>query len=128
VAAREVAVRLHAIDCGAEPLPAATAEAWQAMGPQLAQVADAVAAAASIASRRLAFEPLSDGLWTVLERFGVGEVAAVRRFHCPMALDGAGAYWLQQGPVTANPYYGASMLRCGSQAAVLGDPGGGEGR
>ncbi|MBE0566799.1 MAG: DUF3347 domain-containing protein [Krumholzibacteria bacterium] len=87
-----------------------------------------VAAAEGIVARRLAFEPLSDGLWTVLERFDAGEAAPVRRFHCPMALDGAGAYWLQAGPVTANPYYGASMLRCGEQTATLGDVASGEGR
>jgi len=36
-----------------------------------------------------------------------------------MALDGEGAEWLQQGEETANPYYGSTMLRCGSQTEVL---------
>ena len=31
-----------------------------------------------------------------------------------MALDGAGADWIQEGEQVANPYYGADMLRCGS--------------
>jgi len=44
-----------------------------------------------------------------------------------MALDGAGANWLQDGKTTVNPYYGCSMLRCGSQVAGLGDLPDGEG-
>jgi len=37
-----------------------------------------------------------------------------------MAFDNDGAYWIQQGTTTANPYYGAMMLRCGSQKEILG--------
>ncbi|KMQ49866.1 putative Co/Zn/Cd efflux system membrane fusion protein [Chitinispirillum alkaliphilum] len=32
---------------------------------------------------------------------------------CPMALDDQGAYWLQNQEEIKNPYFGASMLRCG---------------
>ncbi len=118
-AAADVVARLAAIACAVGPPPPGDA-VWSGLAPRLAEVARAVAAADGIAARRLAFEPLSDGLWIVLDRFGIGEVRPVRRFHCPMALDGAGANWLQDGTVTANPYYGAAMLRCGSQTAALG--------
>ena len=124
-AAEPVRHRLAAVT-GDDALPA-TAEVWAGYHARLNAVAAAVAAADGIVARRIAFEPLSDGLWTVLDRFGVGEVRPVRRFHCPMALDGAGANWLQDGTTTANPYYGASMLRCGSQVAALGDLPDGEG-
>lgn len=122
-AAADVSARLAAIACAEGPPPPGDA-VWAGLQPRLAEVARAVAAADGIAARRLAFEPLSDGLWTVLERFGIGGARPVRRFHCPMALDGAGANWLQDGTVTANPYYGAAMLRCGSQTDALGDVGG----
>jgi hypothetical protein len=36
-----------------------------------------------------------------------------------MAFDDAGADWLQSGEITENPYFGASMFRCGSEEAVL---------
>ena len=123
-AAGDVAARLAAIDCVQDPPPPPGDAAWNGLAPRLAEVAQAVVVADGIAARRLAFEPLSDGLWTVLERFGIGAARPVRRFHCPMAFDGAGADWLQDGTVTANPYYGAAMLRCGSQTDALGDVGG----
>ena len=107
---------LAAVDCADAPT------AWTGLRGELRTVAEVVAAAESIEARRIAFEPLSDGLWTVLGRFGVGAVRPVRRFHCPMALDGAGANWLQDGTTTATPYYGASMLRCGGQVDALGEP------
>ena len=39
--------------------------------------------------------------------------------HCPMALEGKGARWLQTGKQLRNPYYGAEMLTCGSTEATL---------
>ena len=65
------------------------------------------------------FESLSDLLWESLAAFGTGTAEPVRRFHCPMAFDDRGAFWIQKGETTANPYYGAMMLRCGSQKDVL---------
>ena len=38
-----------------------------------------------------------------------------------MAFDNAGAYWIQPDSTTANPYYGAMMLRCGSEREILGE-------
>jgi Cu(I)/Ag(I) efflux system membrane fusion protein len=69
--------------------------------------------------RREAYEPLSDLLWENLAAFGTGTDEPVRRFHCPMAFDDKGAHWIQPGETTANPYYGAMMLRCGAQNEVL---------
>lgn len=34
--------------------------------------------------------------------------------HCPMANDGNGGYWLASEAEIKNPYYGESMLKCGS--------------
>ena len=39
-----------------------------------------------------------------------------------MAMDGAGADWIQFDATTANPYYGAMMLRCGWQTEALATP------
>jgi Cu(I)/Ag(I) efflux system membrane fusion protein len=33
---------------------------------------------------------------------------------CPMADNNSGAWWIQKKGQIANPYFGASMLRCGS--------------
>lgn len=42
------------------------------------------------------------------------EVDAYLMF-CPMAFDNQGAYWLQPDSRLLNPYFGASMLRCGDR-------------
>ena len=76
----------------------------------------------NIAARRDAFRPLSSALWDVLRRFGYQGPQTVRLFHCPMAGQGAGADWLQMDKTTANPFYGASMLRCGSQTDSIPAP------
>jgi len=59
---------------------------------------------------RGAFGPVSEVMLDLAR--GPGRVAAERlglsAYHCPMSH----ANWLQQGEV-ANPYFGASMLRCG---------------
>jgi Cu(I)/Ag(I) efflux system membrane fusion protein len=38
---------------------------------------------------------------------------------CPMARRGDGAYWLQENDTLLNPYFGASMLRCGDVVRAL---------
>lgn len=94
--------------------------AWYEALGGLREAAAKVVGADAIDPRRLAFQPLSDRLWAALESFGPPSDQVVRRFHCPMAMDGAGADWIQDHATTANPYYGAMMLRCGSQTAQLG--------
>ena len=44
----------------------------------------------------------------------------LKRAFCPMAFDFEGAYWLQRDRTIANPYFGASMLRCGEIQAEHG--------
>jgi len=40
--------------------------------------------------------------------------------YCPMAFDNAGASWVQKGDRINNPYFGASMLRCGEITEKIG--------
>lgn len=54
-----------------------------------------------------------------LARMGVHE-GEIFRAHCPMARDNAGADWLQPNNELLNPYFGASMLRCGSIEEAIG--------
>lgn len=54
------------------------------------------------------------------QRFGyLGVERELAVFHCPMALK-SGADWIDfQGDGTRNPYYGASMLVCGSEVRTI---------
>jgi Cu(I)/Ag(I) efflux system membrane fusion protein len=93
--------------------------AWMENSGTLTPAAAAFAQAPDLKGLRAAFIGLSEALWRTLEVFGPGGSEPVRRFNCPMANGNAGADWLQMGKETANPYFGASMLRCGSQVDSL---------
>ncbi len=122
--AREAADEMHhalmTLSCDTDQLDDDAAEFWRQVTGKLTTAANLSAGAKDIAARRMAFEPLSDTLWLTVSTFEGGSENVMRRFHCPMAMDGAGAFWLQPGETTANPYYGAAMLRCGSQVELAG--------
>ncbi|MCJ7525755.1 MAG: efflux RND transporter periplasmic adaptor subunit [Candidatus Aminicenantes bacterium] len=67
--------------------------------------------AKDIEGARTSFDKLTEPVTTAITEFGGGKTA-VYRFHCPMAFDNKGAYWLQDHRQTRNPYFGASMLTC----------------
>ncbi|MBN4082621.1 efflux RND transporter periplasmic adaptor subunit [Phycisphaeraceae bacterium AH-315-B13] len=70
--------------------------------------------ATNIVQARANFEQMSEGIIQLQRHFGhVGDEPLSIAF-CPMALDNKGADWLQRGEQVNNPYFGASMLRCGS--------------
>ena len=75
-----------------------------------------------IAVRRAAFKPLSETLWETLTSFGYKPEKTVRLFNCTIAFNNSGGRWMQESTVTSNPYYGASMLRCGSEQAAIKPP------
>jgi Cu(I)/Ag(I) efflux system membrane fusion protein len=86
---------------------------WDTRSAELGTaLAGAASAEADIAQIRVAFQPISNTVLAIDERFGhVGGVWF--RAHCPMAFDFAGADWLQPTSGITNPYFGAEMLRCG---------------
>ena len=74
---------------------------------------------ADIEETRAAFAPLSETLAAAVRSFGLPR-ATVYELKCPMAL-GTGAHWLQDTQEVRNPYYGDSMLDCGSLVATLAE-------
>ena len=100
-----------------ESLPPAEAsweglEAWRESVSRLGKTVKSLSPEADIAAIRRAFYPLSESLHDLVLHFGNSTQKTLKWTFCPMALD-AGAYWIQSGTSVANPYYGASMLRCG---------------
>ena len=109
---------LDSIDMGL--LDGAAHTAWMDIHADLSPAAKEVADSPDIESRRVGLEPLTRDLMRAMRTFGydrAGEDLGV--FHCPMALDGKGADWIQAGAKTSNPYFGSAMLRCGSRTSVL---------
>jgi Protein of unknown function (DUF2911)/Protein of unknown function (DUF3347) len=74
--------------------------------------------AAKIDHQREHFITLSTNLTVVVKALKINEEAAYLQF-CPMANDGKGAYWLSKENKVKNPYYGKSMLTCGSVKETL---------
>ncbi|MCA9582199.1 MAG: DUF3347 domain-containing protein [Myxococcales bacterium] len=106
---------------------AGAAKAFGALGGMLASVSEGVLAdlkvrsavldasnSANIEEQRWVFEGLSRALDALLEEGGNPTGRALHRAHCPMAFKNRGAIWIQSEETIANPYYGASMLKCGS--------------
>jgi Cu(I)/Ag(I) efflux system membrane fusion protein len=66
-----------------------------------------------ISALRKSFIPVSENIIKLEKTFGHSGTSPHRIGFCPMAADGKGARWLQVDKTVNNPYYGASMLRCG---------------
>jgi Cu(I)/Ag(I) efflux system membrane fusion protein len=98
---------------------------WMELSKRLAGSSDGIAKAQDLDTARDDFFHLSEA---TIELHGDFGHAGDRNFylsHCPMARDGDGAYWLQENDELRNPYYGASMLTCGSvENTFEANPGG----
>jgi hypothetical protein len=100
-------------------LAEAKREQWKQIYESANQAAQQFLKAPVIEAARTAFAPLSEQMEKAVRTFGSGGLAPVYRLHCPMAFGSRGAYWLQPREQVNNPYYGASMLRCGSVTDTL---------
>jgi hypothetical protein len=72
-----------------------------------------VLAASSLDDQRKAFSGLSNEMATLLKggKLSMGEVYLE---YCPMANNNEGAFWISNEKAIKNPYFGDSMLKCGS--------------
>ncbi len=64
-------------------------------------------------AQRTAFALLSTVLYQSIRQFGVTGLDAYYQY-CPMANDNQGAYWLSASKKIRNPYFGDTMMSCGS--------------
>lgn len=94
-------------------------EIWMKQLKEAQTAAIALTDAKDIDGMRAAFEKLSDTLYIALKQFGTSGSLTIHRFHCPMAFNNRGAFWLQQSGETENPYFGSTMFRCGTQTETL---------
>jgi Cu(I)/Ag(I) efflux system membrane fusion protein len=66
-----------------------------------------------IASQRAFLASLAKPIGNYLTSFGHEYDSPLFEIFCPMAFGGKGALWYQKAREINNPYFGASMLRCG---------------
>jgi len=94
--------------------------AWANLGAELRAAIAELHGAADIEARRAVLPRLTAATAALLDGYGYRHgTEPARIFHCPMALDGAGADWLQVADQVANPYFGEAMLRCGTGQRTL---------
>ncbi|MHC4541850.1 MAG: efflux RND transporter periplasmic adaptor subunit [Planctomycetota bacterium] len=96
-------------------------ELWMTSSAGINKALSAISDAGQIDAARQAFEQLSNELIAVVKHFGIPENRSLHRIHCPMAFNNKGADWLQGNADTLNPYFGASMLKCGQVTEVIGN-------
>jgi hypothetical protein len=98
---------------GVAPLAEAIQQAAAPLGSDaepIVEGAKKLGAATDIAAARTAFGEVSSALAAYAEKTNSGLGPDVRLAFCPMLKKP----WLQKGTDIRNPYYGASMLTCGS--------------
>ena len=84
---------------------------WMKQEKILKEASQKLTRANDIEAARVQLEVLTEPMTAVIKTFGKWE-KSVYRFHCPMAFNNKGAYWLQTNKETRNPYFGESMLLC----------------
>ncbi|NIM17922.1 MAG: DUF3347 domain-containing protein [Candidatus Aminicenantes bacterium] len=72
------------------------------------KLVETAARAGDIKSMRKAFKKISAKV------AGMGQPEGYGVAFCPMADNNTGAYWVQKKGKITNPYFGSTMLRCGS--------------
>jgi hypothetical protein len=81
------------------------------------QAATALANSTEIEEQRRHLEPLSEATFALTKAFGATDQKLYYQ-HCPMALNDKGAYWLSTNQEIRNPYFGESMLKCGTNEEI----------
>lgn len=88
----------------------------------LSTPAKAILKASDIKAARTAFLSLSREITSLVQHIGTTKETPLFIAHCPMAFNNKGGSWIQSDKTVANPYYGATMLRCGSiQKQIAGE-------
>lgn len=116
-AAASLSKALAAVDH--DLLPHAAHEPWEQSRRDLESASRTITETADIGKARRAFYDLSERMIETVRAFRTSGRTPVLVYHCPMALDGAGADWLQSTVGTENPYYGSQMFKCGSHTETL---------
>ncbi len=94
-------------------VPLAGRKDWAASKTRMAKAAKKGMVSRDLKDARTAFRDLSVDVIAVEKQFGHQGSAVHFEVFCSMAF-GKGASWLQTSDKIRNPYYGASMLTCGS--------------
>ena len=85
----------------------------------LQKYASDLAKESDIEKQRVLFQNISNRLISLIRSHGLDQVGSAYVVHCPMAAGGEGGDWISNVPEVLNPYFGDTMLNCGSVTATL---------
>ena len=86
---------------------------WMSESAKLKKILGNIKSGDDIAEVRKNFALISDEFAVILNIFGAPSSEKIFRIKCPMAFNNRGATWLQKDDDIRNPYFGASMYKCG---------------
>lgn len=86
---------------------------WMQQSEIIKKESMALSKSTEIGQARKSFQPISDAFIILAKSFAPVDNTLYVQF-CPMADDNRGAHWLSTEEEVLNPYFGASMLRCGN--------------
>jgi Cu(I)/Ag(I) efflux system membrane fusion protein len=93
-------------------------ETWKKLSDSMETSLKEIADTREIEAMRKAFDPLSEAFAKVVMGFRHAMKDPLFLYHCPMASDQQGAYWIESSQDVKNPYFGESpykgqeMLKC----------------
>ena len=93
---------------------------WMVNSTNMKEALKTIKQANAIEPMRKGFEKLSIELIAVVRQFGVHPDKTLYKINCPMAFNNKSAVWLQMDEDIRNPYFGASMYKCGKVTEVIG--------
>jgi hypothetical protein len=84
---------------------------------KMKQAVSIVSSTDDLAVQRQNLEQISEATFGMAKAFG-GSDQTLYYQHCPMAFNDQGAYWLSTNKEVRNPYFGESMLKCGTNEEI----------
>src|SRR5208283_1231834 len=93
-------------------------ETWKKLSDSMETNLKEIADAREIEAMRKAFDPLSEAFAKVMMGFRHAMKGPLFLYHCPMASNEQGAYWIESSQEVKNPYFGETpykgqqMLKC----------------
>lgn len=115
--AGEMAETIKAID--ASSLETKARKTWDELSGTMTGELKKIGEGKEIEAQRKAFDPLSEAFAKVIMGFRHVMKDPLVVFHCPMAFNSQGAYWIEGSEERRNPYFGHTkvkgqdMLQCG---------------
>jgi len=91
---------------------------WMNLEKTIKESSQKLARAKDIEAARVQLQVLTEPTAAAIKLFS-SRKTAVYRFHCPMAFENKGAYWLQNNSAARNPYFGSAMLTCKDSVETL---------